>query len=393
MLEKLRVEGLLSHPDELKPDRELNLNKLRDVIIFPFYECNWRCKHCTVRKPAGEVGFLASAYTDFEHHIDLEHIRRINEWNVKYVTILGGEPFLSVCLPDILSELKNSKSKITVYTNGTLLAKADMKDLKPVLESMDYLTISIEGDDFWNSRIRGKTFDKVLKVIEKVEKFVKPVIRAGYWNEIVCERCGKPLVREDYCFTCKTKPVVRDQIADLIKLIGFFNEQDIPVEVAPTFGLPPLTRSRARWFYAALASCKMADCLLPSYKNYIGFKITCPAGWNRLSINPEGYITGCQWSSKYFATLEWDDDAIIDAANRWRARHCRIMPECYGCELMDVCRSSCKVAMDYLECPVKDYSLDKTDDGVRIGDEVRKISRIKAMKNLKNMRALSPGIC
>lgn len=395
---------------------ELNLGKLKDVIIFPFYECNWNCRHCTVSKPIGKIGFLASPPDAFEHHIDAEHLRRIGDWNVENITILGGEPFLSITLPDMLDMLKRKEVKrlekgkeiiqkidtnanIIVYTNSTLLFDQSIKDLKPIFEHIDFLTISIEGDEFWTKKIRGNIFWKCIDVLEKVREITNPIVRSSYWFEIVCKYCHGDVVpmgkNTFWCNRCNRylrEDEIKNQLVDLLKVIDILNAEGIPVIVYPRMGVPPLPRKLAKWFYAALSSMDMVDCLLPSYKNFVGIKSTCPAGWNRLAIDPRGYITPCQWNSNYIAHVLWDDDLIEKSAKGWLRRQ-KIMGCCYGCPLLSICRSSCKIVHDYLECPVKNFSLEKGDHQVVIGSEVRKINKFRAVNSLKKMSKVSPGVC
>ena len=375
---------------------ELNLSKLRDVIIFPFYECNMRCKGCFVKKPAGETGYLKSPVDAFERHIDAEHLERINNWVVKHVTILGGEPFLSAVLPDMLKILRKGNAQISVYTNATLIYDK-IDEIRDVLELIDYLVVSIEGTRYWTEKIRGKVFDKCMITLEKLlDTNTKPVARASFWDDKICTRCGHNVIvtteKGDRCAYCGSNKI-RSQIFDLVKITEELNSKQIPVEIAPRIGEPLPSISEMRWFYAAIASMKMAAIITPSYYNYVGFDSTCSAGWNRLSITPDGFITPCQWNFTTIAHIMWDDDDIIKYANSWVERQTPV-DSCYGCDRYMICRSSCKIACDYLSCPLKNnYVLDKTDTGVKIGNKVVEISTKMAKRNIRKMRGLAPFVC
>ena len=397
---------------------KLNFDRLRDVIIFPFWECVLKCRHCSVQRPAGEAGFLKCPVTAFHRHIEAEHLRRLTDWNVKYFTILGGEPFLSAALPRMLGILKgkdtmdideeakielkkltktaeiskpllNSNAKIVVYTNAVLLADRSTSELKKALEDIDYLSISIEGDRYWTEYVRGKVFDRCMSVLEKVRELTKPVIRMSYWYEV-------HRIREN------GKIVEKIQMQDVLRMVDYFNRIEIPVEVAPLLptpdavehlGFTPIPRNIHGWFYTSLSSFPLADNLLPSYKCYLGLKATCPAGWNRLAVDPEGNILACQWDSWKIGHLDWRDEWIESSAERWREQRGMFEPECYGCKLKEVCQSSCRVAMDYKTCPVIEGTVvEKRGEFVNLGFEVRKINRNAAM-SLKKMRKLSPGVC
>ncbi|RLI84702.1 hypothetical protein DRP07_00330 [Archaeoglobales archaeon] len=389
----------------------LNLGKIRDCVVYPFFECNLRCRGCFVSKPAGDIGFLRSHPEAFKLHVEPSHLRRLNDWNLKIVTILGGEPFLSEALPDMLRIIKReeitealeiirlSNTKTSVYTNSTLIYDKSREELKPVLELIDYLTISIEGDEFWTRKIRGKVWDKCMKALEKARDITNVVLRSSYWNEAYC-KCGNQLDYINGGFYCKKCRRFYDdwneikfQLGDLLRVIDWANELDIPVEVAPRLGKPPLPTEMAAWFYAALSTKKLADNLLPSYKNFLGLKITCPAGWNRLVLYPDGSLGACQWSYEKIAHIEWDDDLITRAANAWVEKK-RLRPECYGCKYADVCYSSCRAAMDYLTCPLrKSKTLESESYNVRIGDEIFHTTKAIAVRNLKLAAKVKPGVC
>jgi len=396
---------------------KLNLDRLREVIFFPFFECNLSCKGCPVKKPAGEVGLFKSPPDAFESHIEPEHIRRVTEWNVKYFVILGGEPFLSAAFPYMLKMLKgidiilsedgqkiveeitkHSNGKIDVYTNATLLYKVEPSEIKDVLETIDYLSVSVEGDEFWTRKIRGKVFEKCLWVIDKLRDYTEVSVRSGYWHEFACPKCGRTVININgkfYCNNCGIIDKPRYMLEDIVKIVEFFNEKyDVPVGLAPRIDLPPVPRQYMRWFYTTISSMKMVDCMPPSYKNFIGLRITCPAGWNRLVVYPDGSITGCQWRTDVFAHLSMDDDMIVESANSWVNHDRRLMPECYGCKYGKICMSSCKAAMDYKECPVKEYSLDDNPTWVKSFDGRTFVtSKIKAIDNFRNMRLRNPGVC
>ena len=374
-------------------ERKLNLSKFRDLIIYPFFECNLKCKHCFVSKPSGPIGFLKSPPDAFNPHIEPDMVARVEDWGVKIVTFLGGEPFLSSALPELLNIVADkSNAKICIYTNATLLVKDEERvfTYPSILEVLDYLVVSIEGDEFWTRRIRGKVFEKCMRVLDRAREFTNPVARMSYWDEAVCLSCGRSQSITNRCIFCGSTNV-KNQPMDVLNMAKKLNEEDIPVEVAPRIGTPPLKADFAKNFYALLGALPKADNELPSFKNYFGIDVTCPAGWLRLVMHPDGSLGGCQWSWEKFAHVSWDDDEIIRAANLWVERHGRIREECFGCERARICRSSCKQAMDYKECPVRKRS--KGDIVVRIGEEYVRLNKNVMLGKLKRLRNVAPGVC
>jgi len=361
-------------------DFRLNLGKIRDVIIYPFYECNLQCRHCFVSKPTGEIGFLNLPPTAFKKHIEQEHLKRLTEWNVKYYTLSGGEPFLSSVLPDMLTILRESNGKVVVYTNATLLVDKGIRELKPVLELIDHLTISLEGSQYWTEKIRGKVFDKCMKVLENVKEIIKPTIRMTYWYE-------------DAEVVKNGRIMKINQLDDLLETVHFFNSNEIPVEVAPRMNYPPLKRELAMEFYDALSSFPLVDNLLPSYKNYFGMRLTCPAGWNRLCVDPWGNVLPCQWSNNVIAHVSWEDEWIEDAVNTWRRQRGLYMRECISCKIREVCQSSCRIAKDYKECPVKPILSVERYPNLRDYVEKKRKRDFIVVNNLKRLKEISPLVC
>jgi len=357
---------------------ELNLDNLSDVIIYPYYECNLRCKGCPAVKPGSvEIGFLKSDPIDFNKHIEVEHIERMLTWSVRNWIILGGEPFLSRATPIILSMLKESEnSKVIVYTNAVLIyeqliennGKIDEK-LEGTLCLIDRLIISLEGGREWTDYIRGKgVYDKVNYVIDKIKDYVDVVVRMGY-----CE----------------------DNLISVLNEIKRLNSMDVPVILFPRIDKPPLDRETMYYFYTAIASMEKADILLPSYKNFLGVSrdgVGCPAGWAKVSVTPDGYLTPCQWNFEKIAHLDWRDEDIEIAFTRWCHRAFKIRDECLTCKYVFNCRGSCRVAKDYLECPLK-TGKELRDGYVEVLGEVKEVNKSKILAEVSKMEGVTIHGC
>ena len=351
----------------------LNLSKLSDVIIYPFFECNLSCVGCPAKKPfGGKVGFLKCNPLDFERHIDFKHIEKILTWNVRNFVILGGEPFLSEAMPMILNDLSSSnRSKVIVYTNATLLYnrirengfRMDEK-MHEVLNYIDTLIVSIEGGKDWTDRIRGKgVYNKASFIIDALRDVVNIIVRMSYfkYNAI--------------------------SVLEEVKLL---NELGIKTVLFPRIGEQPLNTRETELFYKAIASFDNADILLPSYKNFLGlneYGVSCPAGWAKVCILPDGSITPCQWNFEVVAHLDWRDRYIEQAFWDWYQKSSRIRTQCLSCKYAVECRGSCRAAKDYLFCPVRTGG--ELEDGrIEIFGEVREISKKKIVAKMRKIEGL-----
>jgi len=355
----------------LKSDNylELNLDRLSDVIIYPYFECNLRCKNCLVNPPKSEeVGFLKCSPLDFIEHIEPYQIERMLSWRVKNWVILGGEPFLSNYTPVMLSKLSGN-GRVIVYTNATLIYE-HLKEhgfdslLEDVLNHIDRLIISLEGGRDWTEYIRGKgVYDKVHYVLDRIVDKVDVVVRMGYFE---------------------------DNLQSVLGEIQRLNEEKIPVILFPRIDHPPLDVNTMYYFYNAVASFDMADILLPSYKNFLGLNpegVSCPAGWAKVCVLPDGYLIPCQWNFVKIAHLDWRDEDIEYAFTKWCQHAFKLRPECIGCKYAYRCRGSCRVARDYLECPVR-YGGKLVDNIVNVLGEVREVNRSKVIARMKKIEGL-----
>lgn len=80
--------------------------------------CNARCEHCS---------FFTSVDDKSRKVLSLNECRDViaqaQELGVSIINIVGGEPLLRNDLPEILRSVDKEKSIITIFTNGTFLAK------------------------------------------------------------------------------------------------------------------------------------------------------------------------------------------------------------------------------------------------------------------------------
>jgi len=351
----------------------LKLNKLSDVVIYPFFECNLRCRGCPVKLPSSrKIGFLKSDPADFDVHVEIEHIRRIAQtWNVKNFVILGGEPTLSKSILYLLNELSASDgSKIIVYTNGTLIYDYLIKNgwdvkMDAFMSYVDLLIVSLEGDKYWTSILRGRgVYDKVVYVVDKLlDKKKDVIVRMSYF---------------------------KDNVNSVVNEIERFSKEGVKVVLFPRIGETPLSVKETHALYTIVSSYENADILLPSYKNFLGLNqkgVACPAGWAKVCLLPDGWLTPCQWNFDKVAHMSWKDEWIEDSFRWWYRYNSRIRDVCITCRYVTECRGSCRAARDYLSCPVAKGIVLKDVD-IELFGEVREVRRSKILARMKKMEGM-----
>ena len=128
--------------------------------------CNLRCKHCFYY---GNSDFYNKnnefSTEEFYNLIDF----LVDDLNVLFLTLTGGEPFVRSDFMDILSYIKSKNIPVRIQTNGTLINEDIVLKLKDILDlKNDLIHISLEGaDKESNDTLRGEgTFDKVISTVK-----------------------------------------------------------------------------------------------------------------------------------------------------------------------------------------------------------------------------------
>ena len=115
--------------------------------------CNLNCRHCTVSSQTGKNVKFKQIEKD---------LRSFYRLGIGFLEITGGEPFLyqngKYDLEDIITLAKEiGFHKILLNTNGTF----------PIKTSANYVWVSIDGDKKTHNKIRGNTYDRIMKNISK----------------------------------------------------------------------------------------------------------------------------------------------------------------------------------------------------------------------------------
>jgi len=120
--------------------------------------CNLNCLHCIINKKRKELNTKQCFFI-----IDI-----LKKLGCKEINFTGGEPLTRKDFFEILRYSKNKGIIIKVFTNGILVNKQNIKNLK---KFVDYLGFSIEGLEKENNKIRGSnSFRKILSAIKIAKK-------------------------------------------------------------------------------------------------------------------------------------------------------------------------------------------------------------------------------
>lgn len=150
--------------------------KISHLILHVTNRCNLRCKTC---------------FVDFDKYkgkeISLEEIKKTAKdiGKLIWLDISGGEPFLRKDLPEICACF-DAKS-ISIPTNGfnPKLIYDTTKKIRKLVKCELNVSISVDGFDKTNSKIRNKgCFDKSIETIKLLKKIKGVRIKV---NTVLCE--------------------------------------------------------------------------------------------------------------------------------------------------------------------------------------------------------------
>lgn len=132
-------------------------------------QCNLNCKHCYSNSTAAKKDETLNTKEAFNL------IDQLADFNVPVLLLSGGEPLLR---PDLFKLIKKAKSRdlrVVISTNGTLLTKKVVKELKSL--GVSYIGISLDGLENVNDQFRGKkgAFNAALEGIRNCQKYGQKV--------------------------------------------------------------------------------------------------------------------------------------------------------------------------------------------------------------------------
>lgn len=124
--------------------------------------CNANCKMCNIPEMKREKGYMSD-------ELYRRIIKEANELGVEYITpFLHGEPFLR---KDYISKLKlinefAPNSKITIFTNGSLITKDILKDLSHI-KNIEQIVFSFPGGDKESyEQVTGLNFEHTVQNVK-----------------------------------------------------------------------------------------------------------------------------------------------------------------------------------------------------------------------------------
>ena len=311
----------------MKKKSDFNLNlyeyaKKNNILLSIHWEltssCNLNCIHC----------YLPKFPSYYEYHSAIKLIDYIEELNILYVGITGGEVLLHPNFLDIYRMLKKRGFLVTVFTNGLLINNEIIKLFKdyPPFE----LKISIYGSsDSCFARVTRRPwfykFENALDLLNKNEvkySLQTPIMTANYSDiDAIEEYCKSRNV--SYKFGTMICPMVNGCHSNLNQRIDADDIVDYEAKINGAIN---------KWVF--------------DYKstNPKGEVLRCAAGKNYFVLDSEGNISMCgllRQPAFKFTDKESFDLAMVkiqeirkqmeDVFWNGPCSHCHLVKLCLGC--------------------------------------------------------------
>ncbi len=131
--------------------------KINDVYIELTSNCNLRCSFC--------YNHSGDMFKELDFNVIKKLIDYLCMQNVKEVFLSGGEPTLYSKIYELIEYLDSKEIDINLVTNGTLLTKINIQELKKIKN----FQISLEGLNLSTNVLRGDgTYELINKNIAHI---------------------------------------------------------------------------------------------------------------------------------------------------------------------------------------------------------------------------------
>lgn len=283
------------------------------MLISPTMRCNYRC-----------VGCYAANYTkkdDMPSELFERLLEEAKSINLKFVTVLGGEPFVYEPLLEIFE--KHRDMPFQVFTNGSLI---DEKHAKKLAELGNVAPmISLEGFEVETNDRRGKdAFERAVRAMDNLKK-------AGCmfgFSVMVTQNNVDVLTSEEFI----------DFLVEKGALYGWYFLY-MPVGKDPDLNLMPTPEQRDQLRLAGKHFRATRPILIADFWNDAPLTTGCISGGRSyFHINHKGDVEPCIFV--HFATHNIKDVSLEEALNSPFFKGLRRMqPFCYNtlrpCPIID----------------------------------------------------------
>ena len=153
-----RLSNLIKSTIEKTPSRTLN----GAIAIWNFTNrCNLTCRHCYSYADPNSQDFLSTQTI-------LNTIPELLKAGIKFVIFSGGEPLIRKDIFEIAKAMREAGIITYLSTNGLYISE---KNVKPIIETFNYIGISIDGIGEVHDDFRGLegAFNRSIEAIKLIQ--------------------------------------------------------------------------------------------------------------------------------------------------------------------------------------------------------------------------------
>lgn len=342
--EKNKNKYIKKLKDEIDNVKQINhLSFPIQVSLYLNSTCQLNCKFCFYnekRKTFKEINTK-------EKWVEL--IKKLKEYGLVYLSILGGEPTLYSDIDEILRVVDDLKIKTTITTNGYRVKETTLD----LISNSKYITptISLQSvSDPTNKSLMGIESSYAMTTIEKfLSKGKKPRINTVITNQTEKEICD--IV--DYCIEKKIPDFYVDVYVDNhsnnnLRQRTFKEYREIKENVERYI----ISKNYQDKIFFQLQGCVFYSAYPESNEIYIEtayekIKYGCEAGNTKIEIMPNGDVYPCVMFGteqyKYDNCFQkdikdiWYNSDYINELRNYRCQH----KKCQNCKFYEFCNGGC----------------------------------------------------
>ena len=324
----------------------------RDFDISITRHCNLKCAYCF-----------------YDHEMKYRHDLPFEEWDlffhelkslgVRNITLSGGEPFIRKDIWKILDSLVDSRLRIAILSNGTLIDESAILKLQKVRHHLDYIQLSVDGScpEVHDLSRGAGTFHRVISALRLLKSAKIPVcVRATINRHNVddLENLTHFLLDEIGLASFSTNDAVSigagcDNLGDIhltipqklvaMKKLAHLREK-YDGRISATAG------SLANWhFFQKMEAHKISGRSNPGS----GFLSSCGCALGKLAVHHDGVIDPCNMLPGFelgrinqdsISDIWKSHPTMIELRNR-RKIPLKSLESCKTCTWQDHCRGGC----------------------------------------------------
>ena len=325
--------------------------EIKLVVLEVTEACNHACLHCynywrprttgdsDIARP--KPPFVRGRVLSRSEILSLmKKVRR--DTSVSWLAVSGGEPFLRMETPEIVSDLTREGFGVVIITNGTLITEDHLRRL-PESASFEITLFSVYQER--HDQIAGREcFQRLLKTLALLHKYKRHLVLGFVLSK---------LNAVDITRTIEMGVAVGAGAIMLNRVNLSRNVMPIASELVPTLSmlreaLTAADETAARYGIPVVLSVPIPPCLADP-KDYPHLQFGwCPRGGKEAyyTIGCAGLVRPCNHSSLVLGDLRKQHFGAIIASDQNRDFWAGMPAECQACThpLKDSCAGGCRAA-------------------------------------------------